>query len=197
MKTIREVLRDADPMRHEPAWTTEARQRTREIVVNHARPAEVGRRLWLSVAAMIALALVIAAAALWPPAGAELVAAIRFEVRLAEDHPAPGLRQAVIAGSERTIHLHPIAVIGNGDIRTAQVIEDGTAFDVTVLFTVEGAAKMRRATAAHIGRPLAILFDGEVVTAPIVRVQIDDVAVIDGNYSRAEAERIAQGIQAR
>jgi preprotein translocase subunit SecD len=56
---------------------------------------------------------------------------------------------------------------------------------------------MRQATANHIGRPLAILIDGEVITAPVVRGPISTSALISGDYTRAEADRIVNGIVIR
>jgi preprotein translocase subunit SecD len=63
-----------------------------------------------------------------------------------------------------------------------------------VIFSEEAAARMLRATEQHLGRPLAILLDGELVAAPVVRSPISDSAVITGRYSRADAERIAAGV---
>jgi preprotein translocase subunit SecD len=60
-----------------------------------------------------------------------------------------------------------------------------------------GARKMRDATASHVGRPIAILIDGNVVMAPTLRDPISADALITGDYSRAEAERIVNGISIR
>ena len=51
----------------------------------------------------------------------DLRAAVRFEVRLAEDNPAGGL-QAARVGTDRTIYLHPEAIVTNSDIATARVV---------------------------------------------------------------------------
>jgi preprotein translocase subunit SecD len=56
---------------------------------------------------------------------------------------------------------------------------------------------MRRATAMHLGRPVAILIDGRVVMAPLVRSPVSESAVITGDFTRAEAERIADGMKLR
>lgn len=56
---------------------------------------------------------------------------------------------------------------------------------------------MRQATAAHLSRPVAILIDGKVVIAPVVRSAISSSAIITGDYSRVDAERIANGIGMR
>jgi TonB family protein len=49
-----------------------------------------------------------------------------------------------------------------------------------VTFNSTAAARMQSATAAHFGRPLAILIDGRVVSAPTVRAPIADSAVLTG-----------------
>jgi preprotein translocase subunit SecD len=41
---------------------------------------------------------------------------------------------------------------------------------------------------------MAVLVDGRVVMAPVVRSPISGSAVITGNFTRADAERIAEGI---
>ena len=56
---------------------------------------------------------------------------------------------------------------------------------------------MRQATAAHIGRPVAILIDGQVVMAPVVCSTIGSSAMSTGNFTRADAARIADGIGMR
>ena len=97
------------------------------------------------------------------------------------------------------IYLHADVVVGNGDISQSRVVPgDGPAqFWVGVDFSPAGAEKMRRATADHVGRPIAILGDGVVVTAPMLRSPVGGSAVISGDFTRAEAELIANGINLR
>ena len=66
---------------------------------------------------------------------------------------------------------------------------------MALTFTADGAAKLLRATEGHVGRPLALLLDGQVVAVPVVRSPMSESAEISGRYSRAEAERIATGVQ--
>jgi len=88
--------------------------------------------------------------------------------------------------------------VTNEDIAQSWVTQDGPErYGVSVQLLEAGARRMRQATAAHIGRPVAVLIDGEVVTAPIVRSAVSDSAWINGNYTQAEAERIADGIGMR
>ena len=117
-----------------------------------------------------------------------------LEVRLAETTPASGLTEATLQGSDRNIYLHDMKVITNSDVLQARVVEDRGGFDVAIILTAEAGSKMATATSTHTGRPLAIIVNGEVIAAPTVRDTIGDQAVISGDFTRAEAERIASGL---
>ena len=148
---------------------------------------------------MIVVGLVAVGSQIWSQRGSTLQAAIRFEVRLAEDQPTPGLREARVDGSDRVVYLHEETIVTNDDIEQSRVVQgDGSSdFGVAVQFNAAGAQKMRQATAGHVGRPMAILVDGVVVAAPVVRAVIGTSAVINGVYTEAEAERIVNGIGIR
>jgi len=47
---------------------------------------------------------------------------------------------------------------------------------------------------SHLGKPVAILIDGSVVIAPSVKSAIGAAAVITGDYTQADAQRIAAGM---
>jgi hypothetical protein len=201
MKTLPEILRDADPLGYEPRRSVRERRISRQkildspCVVDEVPP----RRIVLAAVVALTLIGIATGSRYWSRLAVDVVAAVRFEVRLAEENPADGLREAVISGADRRIYLHQETVVTNSDIARAQVIQGGAAstFSVAVTFNAEGAAKMFRASQGHIGRPLAILVDGEVVIAPVVRGPITTLAMISDNYTRAEAEKIVAGILGR
>jgi len=200
MTTLPELLRDADPLAHEPRGSEHDRQRRRQVVFDSA-PARVAKDVpRRAVTAAVFVTLVFAAmgagALSWSRASVDVVAAVRFEVRLAEETFAPGLREVTVAGG-RKIHLHAETVVTNSDIAEATLVQNGTAFGVAVVFKADGAGKMRRATENHVGRPLAILIDGTVAMAPTVRDAIGGEALINGDYAKADAERIVSGIIGR
>ena len=204
MKTVGDLLRDADPLSDDSTRLDAARDRIRRTVMSAASIAPVRgshvprRRVLLGAAGALAAGLAVAGVLVGVGDRAALQAAVRFEVRLAEAQPAPGLLVARVSGSERLVYLHPEPIVTNDDIAQSWVLEDGPdRFGISVHFLEAGAHRMRQATANHIGRPVAILIDGEVVTAPVVRSVIGDSAVINGDYSRAEAERIRNGIAMR
>jgi hypothetical protein len=201
MKTLAAILRDADPLAYEPPRSALERRVSRQTVLDALHGSNDVPQRPMALASIVALAIVgIALSSFyWSRAAVDAVAAVRFEVRLAEENRAPGLGAAVILGTGRTIYLHSEPVVANSDIAQAHVVQGDSAsmFGVSLTFNAEGAAKMLRATQSHIGRPLAILVDGEVAAAPVVRSPISTSAIISGQYERAEAERIVGGILGR
>ncbi|OFW13659.1 MAG: hypothetical protein A3F70_01910 [Acidobacteria bacterium RIFCSPLOWO2_12_FULL_67_14] len=134
----------------------------------------------------------------WVHGTTPLQAAVRFEVRLAEERPIPGPVVAEVADTGRLIYLYPETVVTNDDIAQSWVSNSGSdRFEVAVQFLPSGAARMQQATSSPIGRPMAILIDGHIAMAPVVRSPISDSAVITGDYTRSEAESIADGILGR
>jgi hypothetical protein len=206
MKTVRDILQDADPLRHEPHRLEGERDRLRQTVVAAASDVKPAASAWfrtpivlVAAVALIVVGIVAVGSQIWSHGGATLQAAIRFEVRLAEDRPSAGLREARIAGADRVVYLHQEIIVTNGDIAQSSVVQgDGPSrFGVSVQFNAAGAQKMRQATASHVGRPVAILIDGVLVAAPVLRDPISTSAVISGDYTKADAERIVNGIGIR
>ena len=92
------------------------------------------------------------------------------------------------------------AVLTGSDIKNAQagVDDSGTVKDyvVQLQFTDEGAQKFATATAANIGKPIYITYDGAVASAPTVQSAITDGnAVINKISSYDEAESLASTIK--
>lgn len=203
MTDVNDLLRDADPLRDErPDDATRAR--IRRVVLSASQDAPVSpwrRRALVGMsAALVSAALAVVGVSIWPSSsGTVHAAAIRFEMRLAETQPGLGLRAVRVAGSNQTLYLHDEVLASNGDILDAHVIDGAAAeqFYVAVTLTPAAGNRMRTATADHIGRPLAILVDGDLIAAPTVRSAAGVDALITGNFTRAEADRIAAGISVR
>ena len=120
-----------------------------------------------------------------------------LEVRLAEAQPAPGLVEAVVQGSNQRIYLRPGPVVTGGDVTSARVADAGGMFSVNVTFSAAASNRLAEATKIHLGRPVAILLDGRVISALTLRSVIRGSAVISGDFTRAQAERIANGLSPR
>jgi hypothetical protein len=201
MKTVSDLLRDADPIGAEPQWSAEARSATRQAVLDRSASVERTSSRPITVASVFALAVIALAIGMsqWSRTSVAVLAAVRFEVRLAEETPGLGLREVTVSNSGRRLYLHPEVIVTNSDILQAEVVQGSSAstFNIATTFSAAGGAKMLQATRNHLGRPVAILLDGEVVMAPVVRAPINTAGVISGDFTRAEADRIAAGILTR
>ena len=204
MKTITELLRDADPLLHEPMTSSEQRDYQRKAILaaasrarDHAG-AESRSRVTLLVTLGFAMIVVLFfAERMWSPLVRNVyAAAVRFEVKLAEEKPAAGLREAKVSGTDGLVYLHAEAIVTNSDISRAYLIQvdHSSQYNVGVEFNPSGAEKIRAATRRHVGKPVAILLDGQVVMTATVREPIAESAVISGDLSRTEAEKIVKGI---
>jgi hypothetical protein len=196
MKTVGDILRTADPLEREAMWTSQQRLAVEQHVLANVHPAatHLTRRhaLITSGCAGLLIALALFLPKFSSPA---LEAAVRFEMRLAETQPGPGLQAVSMPSPPETIYLHPDAIVSNPDVASAMAVAGtGSTFVVQITFNSAGAEKIQRATTNHTGKPVAILIDGKVVAAPVVRSPIRSEARLTGNLTRAEAERIAGGM---
>jgi protein-export membrane protein SecD len=57
--------------------------------------------------------------------------------------------------------------------------------------TPEGSQIFGPYTAANIGQPMAIVLDGVVLSAPVIRAQLDNGGVIEGRFTQEEAQTLA------
>jgi len=124
-----------------------------------------------------------------------------LEVRLAQTEKATSVEEATqfidgfLRGSGRRFYLHKIPLVTNNDVVQARVVENRGTFGVDLTFSPEGAARMQIATSSHYGEPLAIIVNGELLSAPIVRDTISSHLLIAAGLTRNEALRIAAGLQ--
>lgn len=92
-----------------------------------------------------------------------------------------------------------VAVDGS-DIETARAnaIKDtiGVEYIVELEFNKDGSAKFAKSTEENLGKQIAIVYDGNVISAPVVQSVISDgKAQISGQDSMEEAERLASIIR--
>ena len=158
MTNLRKLLQDADPLQHEPtlsqAIAIPTSRRMPAFAPSRARTIR-SQLAYVAVAVML-LAAAFLGARMWSPFVSGVQAAVRFEVRLAEEKTAPGLREAKAANSGQTVYLHDETIVTNSDIASTQVVPGGSPsqYRVSVQFTPSGAEKMRAATANHMGEPV-------------------------------------------
>ncbi len=80
------------------------------------------------------------------------------------------------------------------DLKEANVVFDGNTGKpaVSIVFTKEGSDKFAKITEKSIGKPLAIILDSQVISAPTVQEKITGgSAQITGNFSTEEAKKLS------
>jgi len=123
------------------------------------------------------------------------------EFRLAEDKPARGTQAMAIKGTNESVRVHKTPVLDAQDIASAAARKGlwmGQGYTIAITLTPDGARKLEKLTADNVGKRLAILVAGKLVSAPIIREPIlDGSAVIEGGkISEQEANRLVSQINA-
>ena len=120
----------------------------------------------------------------------------RLEFRPALYTAAPGLTERTVKGSDQKVYVSDQVVLSNEHVASAWVEKTEHGPNVGIKFTREGKHALAALTEANVSKPLAILVDGEVLGAPIVREKISNGrATISGTFTLEEAGRIADGIR--
>jgi TonB family protein len=106
--------------------------------------------------------------------------------------PATGMREVEVPGSSERIYLHPTPLATWEDVSLVKIVDEGNGqLGVAMTFESAAASRLASATAAHLGKPLAILLDGRVVSVVTVRGPIGGSAVITG-VTAAVAQQLVE-----
>ena len=102
------------------------------------------------------------------------------EIRAASSSAVAGWQQTVSPGGD-PLWVAPTTRLTSADIARAEArtLANGQAA-VAIVLTDDGAKKMAELSAAQPDKPIALLLDGKVIWAPIVRGSIGKEAVLTG-----------------
>jgi preprotein translocase subunit SecD len=119
---------------------------------------------------------------------------LSLEFRAAETEPSEGLVERAMWNGE-VFYIAEAVLLDNRDVARALVaVRDGKP-EVELFLTEEGARRWARATELRLGKRIGMLVDGRLISAPLVRQPIMvGRALLQGNFSHKEAERIARGL---
>jgi preprotein translocase subunit SecD len=113
-------------------------------------------------------------------AGIFLQAQGAIEIRAASSTAVAGWQSLTVDGGE-TVWVSPTVSLTSADIaRTEARPLSGGQAGVGVVFTADGARKMQALSRAQTNQRIAMLLDGKVIWAPVVRATIDTEAVMSG-----------------
>ncbi|MBE0545379.1 MAG: protein kinase [Verrucomicrobia bacterium] len=113
--------------------------------------------------------------------------------------PADLLPDPQDRSGERKLRVLREAVLTQDDIDSAGFSQSQSAQkELAVILNSRGGEKLAATTAKNIGRQLAIVWDGQVISAPVVQSAITGRKVsITGNFSDAEAQQLLDVLNRR
>jgi len=121
-------------------------------------------------------------------------AAQTVEFYAAQSVSQPGLRPAALPGG--TVYLPDRPVLTRVDLTDAAALHDQQGrFFVGLRFTREGAQKLNELSLRHVGKPLALVLDGELVAAPRIAEPLSQGVLSFSVDSAATAEEVAARIR--
>ena len=83
----------------------------------------------------------------------------------APDAKNPGFK---IEGTQESVLLEPVAV-STSDLESAEMGKCNPQCPITLNFTEDGYKKLRNLTGRNIGRRMAMILDGKIVSAPVIK----------------------------
>jgi preprotein translocase subunit SecD len=121
-----------------------------------------------------------------------------IEFRLAEAEAAPGLTETVLDPSGERLYLHDIVVIDQQSVSSAAVSMSEAGASIELVLTSEGARRFEEWTGMNVGQLCGIVVNGKLVSAPRINAPIrGGRTLITGDFTEAEARRIADGLSGR
>jgi preprotein translocase subunit SecD len=115
------------------------------------------------------------------------------EIRAAASTAVAGWQQMATPGGN-PLWVAPNISLTSADIARAEArtLTDGGPA-VAIVLTDNGAAKMAQLSASQTNKPIALLLDGKVIWAPVVRGAIEKEAVLTGGpggLTQAQIQRL-------
>jgi preprotein translocase subunit SecD len=119
----------------------------------------------------------------------------KIEFRPAEFAPQTGFTEMTVKASQQKVYVSEAIVLSTPDIASAEAIFDAQGMPAVGLkLTETGKQKLADATARYMDKPLAVVVNGELLTAPVVREKITGgMLTINGFLSAKEAKEVAEG----
>lgn len=91
------------------------------------------------------------------------------------------------------VYVSTKAIITPDDVKSAKVV-DGDDAVISFVFTESGQKKLGEATRTLIGKKLAIIIDGKLLSTPVVQSEFSTGANITGNFTREWAEGVVERV---
>ncbi len=121
-----------------------------------------------------------------------------FQIRLVLDAPSKDSEPMTIVSSEskEVVNVQKAILLDHTAVKSAGVRSDHLGHaQIEVTFTAEGRKRFAELTRENVGHRLAIVIDGRLYCAPVIRTEVPGgKAEISGNFSKEEAHLLAAKI---
>lgn len=102
----------------------------------------------------------------------------------------------IATGRFDTVNVYPTPAITIKDFKKVTIIKDNWGYSLEITLTTEGGLKFENATDKWNGKRLAIILDGSVEMAPIIKEKITGgVLRITANFTKKEATALKKSLQ--
>ena len=115
----------------------------------------------------------------------------------AKADPMTIVQQGADAKATKTLYVQKKVLLDQTDLMSASVITNQPAGKpwIQITFTDAGAKRFAKVTRQNIGKRLAIIIDGRLYSAPMIKSEIrGGQAEVSGNFSEPEANNLAAKI---
>jgi preprotein translocase subunit SecD len=129
--------------------------------------------------------------------------AATFQMRMVEDVTAGDCDcdDMVVVGGvgpKETLHVLHGVLLGQNDLKSVKVETDSFGRpEIAITFNANGAKRFAEVTRNNIHKRLAIIIEGKLYSAPVIRSEIaSGNAVISGHFSEKEAQEMVERMNA-
>ncbi len=125
-------------------------------------------------------------------------AAPTLEFRLADDNENPGWSKMKLPEGDKSVFVSGKAELDDSHIEKVSFCKDANGnSSVGFTLTDDGAQAMEATTSRNINKRLAIVLNGKVVSAPIIRSVIKKEGMITGHFDKDDLLAFFQAIVLR
>ena len=119
-----------------------------------------------------------------------------FELRLAHFKPRAEWAEYTVPGSQQKVYLDNKPLAKLFDVSFVRVIDDVAGQpEIEIHFAGSSAPEIQEMTQSHLNQPVAMLQDGELLSAQTLQKPFGGMTIITGSFSRGEAEQIVRKIR--
>jgi len=119
------------------------------------------------------------------------------EIRAAASSAVSGWAQMQSPGGD-PLWVAPDVRLTSADIERAEARQTADGPAVAIVLTGDGARKMAALSTAQMNQPIALLLDGQVIWAPVVRSTVEREALLTGGpggLSQAHIQRLLTSLK--